>query len=155
MIQEIDKHNLDRELTRHAVLLEQETDNLAQANKDFNAAENELKRMKGQVAVDLRQASVEGTGPKVSEAKILEMIGVDEDVIAARQDIVDKGYERDLAWGRKEAMQSRGHMIRDMCQLQIAGYYVSDSVRDAEELNETSRVNKGEKKLKKRKVKQD
>jgi len=128
-VEEIDKNNLDTELIRHAVFLEEASDSCAEATYKHELAVEEVKRVQAETGVHLRETS----DVKLSEARVVELVNSNEDVIAARESRALMLKEKDIAIGHKEAMRARGHMIRDLCALTIAGYCVPNAVYEPDE----------------------
>lgn len=122
----IDKHALDQELEEQPMLLFQISEAFVQA-----AAERDmLKEQLATIDANLDAATRNDYGDKkYTEAMIKNEVQTDKKHDQAMLKFLKAKERADLLFALKEAFQSRGFMIRDLCSLYNANYFAEASAR--------------------------
>lgn len=119
----INRNDLDNEISHQPTLYMDASDLFSFCASKRDHFKNELARLEGAVAQELRAA--EG---KQTESAIKEQIPLDTEVIAT------KGYlgfwqdKMNTASGLRDSIEQRGRMLKELTALYIAGYYQSGAV---------------------------
>jgi hypothetical protein len=146
----IDKHNLDQECMSQSDIFFRIEEQVAMAISLKDHAKENLTQVDANLAKEIRQAA-ETNSIKLTEAKIQELIVTDEKHSKAMQEAIKAKYESDMWMNMKEAFAQRSSMLKEMCNLYLAGYYVRDSVKaktDAIEYSQNRQlINERRKKL--------
>ena len=127
----IDKHALDEELVAQPQLYFQIGERAAMAESRRDAAKDNLKRAEATLSLAIRKEIEDRTGKKPTEAQVEAAVISHEDYQAARDDYTAAAQAASVAQVLKESFGQRGYMLRDLCQLHIAGYFARTSVEGA------------------------
>jgi hypothetical protein len=126
----IDKHALDQELEEQPMLLFQISEAYVQA-----AAERDtLKEQLATIDANLDHAAREDfADQKYTEAMVKNLVQTDKKHDQAMLKFLKAKERSELLFALKEAFQSRGFMIRDLCSLYNANYFAEASARGTPE----------------------
>jgi len=123
----IDKHDLDNELVQHASLFSEAAEHAVQASARMDYLKEELAVVDSEVATSLRTSAV-NEGRKVTEAALAALVLQHSAHKEAHKALIDAKAETAQWNAARESFSTRGHMLRDLCQLYIAEYYTKASV---------------------------
>ena len=128
----IDKHALDQELEEQPMLLFQISEAYVQAAAERDMLKEQLATADAKLDNKIR---MDYGDTKYTEAMVKNSIQTDKKHDAAMLKYLDAKKQADLLLALKEAFQSRGYMIRDLCSLYNANYFEEASVRGTGETN--------------------
>jgi len=128
----IDKDNLDDVCLTHADIFDTVADKHARAVSERDFKKDELSKVHSDIAKKLRSDASE-KGEKITEKGIEASILLDEDYIEANEEYLEAKLEADLWSIRKDSFLQRSSMIKRLCELYLAGYYTSSSIKGVEE----------------------
>lgn len=121
----IDTSRLDRELIEQAHLFHEAAEQHALAVSIRDAQHTKIKRMQSTLYVQIEQ---ELSGSKATQLTITNKIESSEEIAAMREELLMLTLEADTWAALKEALNQRSYMLRDLCQLQLAGLGASATV---------------------------
>jgi len=132
---QIDKHNLDEELIKQPFLFQEVAEKLSNEVEKRDTLKNALKEADATLDQVIRKEAAEA-GEKVTEKVISSRIETDETYLELKADYVASCGLADRFQGLKEAFMQRSYVLKDLCSLQMAGYYERDFVMKSETNNE-------------------
>jgi hypothetical protein len=115
------KSRLDDELEIQAAHMLNCTDELAMAVAKRDNLKEMLSRVDSEIAAELRSDE-----EKISEAKIVTLIPMDERHIKAFRAYIDAKLIADRWFGMQEVFRQRGSMLKVLVDLYLSGYYSKD-----------------------------
>jgi len=130
----IDKHRLDEELEEQPMLLFQISESYVLATATKDSAKEYLATADAKLDKKAREY-FDKREEKVTEAMVKNYVQTDKDHEKATQAYFDAKGRADLLAALKEAFQSRGYMIRDLCTLYAANYYEQGSAKPTNNTN--------------------
>lgn len=119
----IDRNDLDTAISQQPTLYMDASDLFSFCASKRDHFKNELARMEGAVAQELRASET-----RYTEASIKEQIPLDEDVIRTKKYVVFWQDRCTTAAALQHAIEQRGRMLKELTNLYIGGYYQSGSV---------------------------
>lgn len=142
----INKHELERELSEQPDLFARVA-HMAVLWAGFrDTAKHKLAVVEAEVSALVRQQFAD-EGSKVTETAVKEEVVQHPNLKNQTRKYLETRREADLWQGYKDAYEQRGRMIRDLCQLYIAGYYQNSAVRGDSEAAKNARADVTRKKL--------
>jgi hypothetical protein len=130
----IDKHRLDEELEEQPMLLFQISEAFVQAAAERDMLKESLATKDAQLGKKARE-QLGKREKKVTESMVEGYVLTDSTHDAAVKAYLDAKGQADLLFALKEAFQSRGYMIRDLCSLYTANYYEQGSAKPTNNTN--------------------
>jgi hypothetical protein len=124
----VDKHHLDDELVQHSMLFFRVAESYVRAAAKRDELKEELALIDAELDGKMRKRA-EDDGEKVTEAMIKGMIITHKDHIQASEAYQAAKTEADMLGALKESFQTRGYLLRDLCQLYTAQYFDANSVK--------------------------
>jgi hypothetical protein len=124
----IDKHQLDRELEAQPELLFKISEAFVQASAHRDLLKEQLATVDAELFDEHRRKYLK-SNTKSTDAMIKTSVQADDDHEKASTAYLEAKNKADLLLALKEAFQSRGYMIRDLCSLYTANYFEADSVK--------------------------
>lgn len=140
----IDKHQLDQELEEHPVLLFKISEAYVQAAAHRDMLKEKLATVDAELFDKHRRKPVKDK-ERVTDTTIKTSVQADKDHEKASNAYLTAKNKADMLLALKEAFQSRGFMIRDLCSLFTSNYYESESVRPTGNTTRTTYISKREK----------
>ena len=124
---EIDKNDLDTEVSRHPSLLYEIGEAYVEAAAQRDALKEMLATIDAQLDSIVRE---ELEGEKVTESIVKSRIQVHPNHKAAFQAHIDAKELADKLAALKEAFHARSYMLRELAALFVSNYFSSTSVQD-------------------------
>lgn len=121
----INKHALDDELEVQAELQDHICRHVAQLQAQLQEQKDALQRLEHELGEDVRLS----TRARVSRDTVLAAIGNRREFQQAQDRVTTLRTQVQEAQGLLDAWTARGHALRTLAQLQMAGYYSSSSYR--------------------------
>jgi hypothetical protein len=131
----IDKHALDVELEDHSVLLFKISEAFVEAAAHRDMLKEHLATTDAELDSVVRKKKVDGRLTNDMVAACIQTHPRHEEASTA---YLDAKKEADLLFALKEAFQSRGYMIRDLCSLFTANYFEEASVKPTRDTGRTT-----------------
>lgn len=131
----IDKLALDDEVMQQASLLYEVSEALVDAIAKRDALKDALAKLEAEIDQDLR-TQFEEAETKYTEPKIKSLILIDKFRTKANEELLAAKTQADRLMALKEAFQSRGFMLRDLCSLYQANYFESSSSRPNNQMSD-------------------
>lgn len=132
----IDKTSLDEAVIHQPELLYQVSEAMIIAISRRDSLKEELSTADSEVEIDIREV-FDKKGTKVTEAAIKALVQTDKIHIDAFKAYLSSKEEADKIIALKEAFQQRGYMLRDLCQLFVANFFESGSLRGTNAIDQT------------------
>ena len=122
----IDKYVLDDSLEDQVELFQEVADRSALANERRDGLKAQHEELRALTDQDIRGAA-EVHGSKITEAAIANKISATPEVQAIYQEFLEAKALADRWSVLVRSISERGHMLRDLVQLYIAGYFQNTS----------------------------
>lgn len=127
----IDEHNLVEMQKIQTGAYHEVSERLVLETSRKDAAKQFFTLVKARVE-DAIRADVKESGEKVTEAGVASRIALNTEVIDAENELLDAERGVRELTALKDSFQQRSHMLRDMAQLWIAGYYSDAATESAD-----------------------
>jgi hypothetical protein len=128
----INENDLNTEVSQQAELFFQVAQISAIKSNYKESAKYDLERSYSEVSLSIRQECLKDKAIKMTEALIDQLVKSDEKYILAQKYYLDTKKEADEWSALKEGFQSKGFLLKELCNLFIAGYYTSTNIKTAE-----------------------
>lgn len=123
----INKYELDEECIKQPSIFSHIADKCSNTSSISDCAKESLARVDAEVSKKLRlEADTKGT--KISEAKLQELILLDDNHKVAFQNYADAKLNADRWYVLKESWVQRSFMLKDLCGLFYAQYFIKETV---------------------------
>jgi hypothetical protein len=133
----IDKHALDQELEEQPMLFFQISEAFVQAGAERDMLKEQLATVDAKLDNAARD-TYNKAEEKYTEAMIKNHVQTDKKHVGAFKLWLEAKKQADLLQVLKEAFQSRGYMIRDLCSLYSDNYFSEASVKGTPKTDRTS-----------------
>ena len=140
----LDKHALDQELEEHPVLLFKISEAYVQAAAHRDMLKEQLATVDAGLFDNYRRKPVKDK-ERITDTSIKTAVQADRNHEKAATAYLTAKNQADLLLALKEAFQSRGYMIKDLCSLYTSNYYESESVKPNGNTTRTTYISKREK----------
>lgn len=124
----VNKNRLDDELVQQPSLLFEVSEELLRAIDARDALKNDLMVIEAEEDTRIRKAADQAE-EKVTEGAVKAKVATSKKRQAAYATYMDQKAVADQLSALKEAFIARGYAIRDLCQLTVANYFQSNSIR--------------------------
>jgi hypothetical protein len=122
----IDKNHLDDELVQHSMLFFRVAESYVRAAAKRDELKEELSLIDAELDGKVRKQLED---EKFTEAMVKSLVITHKDHISASESFQNAKTEADMLAALKESFQTRGYLLRDLCQLYTAQYFDSNSVK--------------------------
>ena len=136
---EPDKNRLDEELVKQPRLYHQYADQLADARRDHEMAESEMKVVEAEVSLLVRRRPDRFGIEKVTEDAVKKTVLLDKRVRQAEKEVILAKHKVDLLSAAVTALDHRKRVLEKLVDLRLADYYAEPRTREAREMMERSR----------------
>ena|ERR1700693_6140375 len=123
----IDKFNLDDEAVLQSQMFSDIGEQSAEANSRLDWAKENLSRVDAEVAKKLR-INADTEGSKLSEAKLQELVKLDETHKDAFKEYADAKMMAEKWESMKQSFTQRNYMLKELCGLFYAQYFTKESI---------------------------
>jgi hypothetical protein len=128
----IDTYNLDKEWIRQADLYDKYGQLANKAYNSFTTLKNELKVVRGNLEMRIRQGFVD-IGCKITENAISSYIDIQDDIIKLEQEIARAKYEYEVYNTATFAMEHKKRSLEWLTKLFLGNYFADGQQSDLEE----------------------
>ena len=128
----IDKDALDLVCITHAELFGEVADRHTRAVSERDFKKDALSTAYSEIESEIRSKAAE-KGDKITEKAIAAQVLLSDEYLEANEEYLNEKKEADLWANKKEAFMQKSSMIKRLCDLYLAGYYTTSSVKGAEE----------------------
>lgn len=125
---QIDRDGLDEALIRQPQLIFEVSEARARAVSYRDGLKDDLKRISAEAIADMREEALK-EGKKVTETQLAADVNRHPAVVKATREYNAACFEADQWEALKQAFHDRTHILRELADLWIAGYFTSSSVR--------------------------
>lgn len=124
----IDRDDLDSELERQPELYGKVALDHALVISRRDELEADWKDVRSTAEINIREQAAEN-GEKITEARVRAEVDSSKDVKEARKRFMQAKASVDRLAALKDAYSQRAFILKDLCNLWIAGYYTTSSVK--------------------------
>jgi len=124
----IDRNNLDVECSQYSEILFKIGTACAVAISERDESKLALEQTYASSAQQIR-TNAERNSTKLTEAKVEELVKMDEDYMNANAEFLEKKLAADLWYSMKDAFSGKGKMLVEVCNLFLAGYFSEKTVK--------------------------
>lgn len=124
----VDKNHLDDDLVQHSQLFFKVAEAYVRASAKRDELKEDLTLLDAELDGRVRKRA-DDKDEKYTEAQIKALILTNKDHVDASEAYHNAKTEADMLGALKESFVTRGHHIRDLCQLYTAQYFDTNSVR--------------------------
>lgn len=124
----INKYALDEELENQAVIYFEISENCAEALSYRDEAKQAVELVDAEVADAIRKDFAR-RDEKLTEAKLSQEVLLSAKHVTAYQDYLDTKKNAELWMALKESFSQKGHALREMADLYVAGYFAGSDIR--------------------------
>ena len=127
----IDKDALDEVCLTHAELFGEVADRHTRAVSERDFKKDAMSTVSSEVESEIRSKAAE-KGDKITEKAITAQVLLSDEYLEANEEYLNAKKAADLWANKKEAFMQKSSMIKRLCDLYLAGYYTTSSVKGAE-----------------------
>lgn len=124
----IDKNSLDKECVEFSSIYNKVLEKVAEVLSVRDAAKEEIDAVSAKVGEDIRK-TFEQKGEKITEARLVQLIQIDERRVKAFEEWLLRKLEADFWIAKEKSFEKKAMMLKEVGELYRAGYFSEITIK--------------------------